>query len=137
MTRLPPRSTRTDTLLPYTALFRSRPLQGRLQPRALDPYLRSPRSSRLEPLPREIDSRRRRRSALDQLHPTILRAPGFGAVVGHRLAVAVALRLQARGVDATRYQFSRHRFRPAFGQHLVVLSVAGVRSEEHTSELSH
>src|SRR3546814_18079312 len=91
MTRLPPRSTRTDTLLPYTALFRSRPLQGRLQPRALDPYLRSPRSSRLEPLPREIDSRRRRRSALDQLHPTILRAPGFGAVFGHRLAVAVAL----------------------------------------------
>src|SRR3546814_8713625 len=73
------------------------------------------------PLQREIDSRRRLRSALDQLHPTILRAPGFGAVVGHRLAVAVAVRLQAHGVDATRYQFSHHRFRP--------------RSEEHTSEL--
>src|SRR3546814_10140339 len=29
MIRLPPRSTRTDTLFPYTTLFRSRLLQGR------------------------------------------------------------------------------------------------------------
>src|SRR3546814_9989213 len=28
MIRRPPRSTRTDTLFPYTTLFRSRPLQG-------------------------------------------------------------------------------------------------------------
>src|SRR3546814_20289215 len=45
MIRRPPRSTRTDTLFPYTTLFRSRladgrPLQGldvRLQPRRLGP----------------------------------------------------------------------------------------------------
>src|SRR3546814_4814939 len=32
MIRLPPRSTRTDTLFPYTTLFRSRPGEHRAQP---------------------------------------------------------------------------------------------------------
>src|SRR3546814_9693719 len=32
MRRRPPRSTRTDTLFPYTTLFRSRPGHGRLGP---------------------------------------------------------------------------------------------------------
>src|SRR3546814_16212448 len=32
MTRLPPRSTRTDTLFPYTTLFRSRDRPGRCDP---------------------------------------------------------------------------------------------------------
>src|SRR3546814_6186408 len=32
MIRRPPRSTRTDTLFPYTTLFRSDPLQGVFQP---------------------------------------------------------------------------------------------------------
>src|SRR3546814_14567174 len=40
MIRRPPRSTRTDTLFPYTTLFRSRPLRAvllcRLQPRFED-----------------------------------------------------------------------------------------------------
>src|SRR3546814_18204724 len=31
MRRRPPRSTRTDTLLPYTTLFRSQPLAARLE----------------------------------------------------------------------------------------------------------
>src|SRR3546814_7324401 len=55
MMRRPPRSTRTDTLLPYTALFRSRALgrlgerrrrdrhRGRARPDALDPPARRDR----------------------------------------------------------------------------------------------
>src|SRR3546814_9937095 len=56
MIRLPPRSTRTDTLIPYTTLFRSRttsptrppPPQHRPPPRPLHP----PRPRRLRPPPR-------------------------------------------------------------------------------------
>src|SRR3546814_4152296 len=40
MIRLPPRSTRTDTLLPYTTLFRSRWRVARLNGRATDIRLR-------------------------------------------------------------------------------------------------
>src|SRR3546814_15809259 len=50
MIRRPPRSTRTDTLFPYTTLFRSaqarRDAQGRKPPPAHDAALRSPRSTR-------------------------------------------------------------------------------------------
>src|SRR3546814_4428831 len=36
MIRLPPRSTRTDTLFPYTTLFRSQPLARALLPREVE-----------------------------------------------------------------------------------------------------
>src|SRR3546814_5343854 len=39
MTRRPPRSTRTDTLFPYTTLFRSQPAFGRAATRSLLPRL--------------------------------------------------------------------------------------------------
>src|SRR3546814_853777 len=42
MIRLPPRSTRTDTLFPYTTLFRS--LQGLLSRRDLSPGFHAPAS---------------------------------------------------------------------------------------------
>src|SRR3546814_7286881 len=48
MIRQPPRSTRTDTLLPYTTLFRSRGecrRRGRSRPAAPDPARRRPRSA--------------------------------------------------------------------------------------------
>src|SRR3546814_4312189 len=41
MIRRPPRSTRTDTLFPYTTLFRSQGLAG-----PVDPQLRAPRQGR-------------------------------------------------------------------------------------------
>src|SRR3546814_13574368 len=58
MIRLPPRSTRTDTLFPYTTLFRSRPHSGTAGARLPDkplPYawpalrFRGPRQLRLSP----------------------------------------------------------------------------------------
>src|SRR3546814_14594882 len=58
MIRLPPRSTRTDTLFPYTTLFRSRPHRGTAGARLPDkplPYawpalrFRGPRQLRLSP----------------------------------------------------------------------------------------
>src|SRR3546814_4193560 len=44
MIRRPPRSTRTDTLFPYTTLFRSRQLHGRARGRSLagDPDVLDP-----------------------------------------------------------------------------------------------
>src|SRR3546814_12359072 len=51
MIRRPPRSTRTDTLFPYTTLFRSlravrwtRPLRPRTRWLALDPWTEDPRT---------------------------------------------------------------------------------------------
>src|SRR3546814_9458633 len=48
MLRRPPRSTRTDTLFPYTSLFRSKPRRKRLLPkkRRLPPRRRLPRRPR-------------------------------------------------------------------------------------------
>src|SRR3546814_15613022 len=74
MIRRPPRSTRTDTLFPYTTLFRSRPAdrpvrQQRRQRRA-SPALRGPGQPRhapgIDPVP---DVRRPR-------HPALQRAGG-------------------------------------------------------------
>src|SRR3546814_4239277 len=44
MIRLPPRSTRTDTLFPYTTLFRSRRLQGRSPDPQCPAFFRSVRA---------------------------------------------------------------------------------------------
>src|SRR3546814_19862944 len=61
MLRLPPRSTRTDTLFPYTTLFRSL--------RSLDPQRRRP-------------GRRQRRAERSVAH--LWRSPGCGLPVGGR-----------------------------------------------------
>src|SRR3546814_2669192 len=42
MIRRPPRSTRTDTLFPYTTLFRSRGVKGRLRPSGFGRGRRAP-----------------------------------------------------------------------------------------------
>src|SRR3546814_4836068 len=56
MTRRPPRSTRTDTLFPYTTLFRSRPTG---QARAEAPTASSTQGNRISPAlrPRHISCR--------------------------------------------------------------------------------
>src|SRR3546814_15907548 len=56
MIRRPPRSTRTDKLLPYTTLFRSRDKQ-RVQPFFGEPSLQQPRPQRHEPPAIEGDLR--------------------------------------------------------------------------------
>src|SRR3546814_1524795 len=123
MIRRPPRSTRTDTLFPYTTLFRSRPGQPR-------------------------GSRRRLRGARQARGSTqvVFRSPGQA---GYRLAGAPPgrtqahrrgrLARQARGVDLMKpdpekrglmnHTMTRTRSR--------AVRAAGVllRSEEHTSEL--
>src|SRR3546814_4101824 len=58
MIRRPPRSTRTDTLFPYTTLFRSRRCEGDRHPR------RNPLSEPAEP---DGSDGGRRRAGLDQL----------------------------------------------------------------------
>src|SRR3546814_17720540 len=64
MIRRPPRSTRTDTLFPYTTLFRSRPARGRGSTTRLRARARSP--CRRGDAGRELRARARR-SQLGQL----------------------------------------------------------------------
>src|SRR3546814_8795848 len=68
----PPRSTRTDTLLPYTTLFRSRPAYGRRGLRALRPQPRRVRELAA------IDRSQRHAGPARHPHPALprpLRAP--------------------------------------------------------------
>src|SRR3546814_16870874 len=63
MIRLPPRSTRTDTLFPYTTLFRSARRRGQ-RPQAPDPGALRPPGEAADPraprLPERLQRRRRR-----------------------------------------------------------------------------
>src|SRR3546814_5207445 len=110
MIRRPPRSTRTDTLFPYTTLFRSCAAAGdrghrAVAPRAGDPcvaprrHLVSPDHRAAQPEPAVADGLRRRRAA----RPRLWRGGGVDWLV------------PAAAPGATR---------PGAG-----------RSEEHTSEL--
>src|SRR3546814_16538257 len=59
MTRLPPRSTRTDTLLPYTTLFRSNlqpPPHRRPRQPALEPGRHVPEAVELHQFPRLVEA---------------------------------------------------------------------------------
>src|SRR3546814_13652593 len=74
MIRLPPRSTRTDTLFPYTTLFRSARRRGQ-RPQAPDPGALRPPGEAADPraprLPERLQRRRRRplRAARAGLRP--------------------------------------------------------------------
>src|SRR3546814_15886577 len=74
MLRRPPRSTRTDTLFPYTPLFRSEPdPSGAIPPRV--PRSRSPvAAGNSDPIPKKIVSAQRERSRPKPL-PGTHRAP--------------------------------------------------------------
>src|SRR3546814_3222313 len=71
MIRRPPRSTRTDTLFPYTTLFRSWRRQRRL---------------RSTPAAASV--------SLHEIDATIVCPSGFSVVVGHRPGLAKPLRQQ-------------------------------------------
>src|SRR3546814_6937028 len=109
MIRRPPRSTRTDTLFPYTTLFRSRALWSF---RGLRAFL-SPRRARSS---RGV--RRQRSGKID------LACGGLRSVVRFPGTVSLQLRLRLR--PAARWGRARGR-----GAQLRL----SPRSEEHTSEL--
>src|SRR3546814_8190614 len=107
MIRRPPRSTRTDTLFPYTTLFRSR--------RGLPP--RAPNAAR------------RRRGGGDAV--TLLPAITEDAFLGGR----VKLRQPEVGYRAAIDPVLLAAAVPAVAGERVADLGCGVRSEEHTSEL--
>src|SRR3546814_19718165 len=67
MLRRPPRSTRTDTLFPYTTLFRSFEIVGFLVGGAAE-HLDDPAAQRLQILARIADDERADRGAADDEH---------------------------------------------------------------------
>src|SRR3546814_10907713 len=110
MIRRPPRSTRTDTLFPYTTLFRSLHRRGA--------YSRSAASARR---PYALGDDDQLRARPDRWR---LRRPASSGILGSRLGPAFAAR---RRISADgRYA---RRFGALHGD------TDGGRSEEHTSEL--
>src|SRR3546814_11905932 len=121
LTRRPPRSTRTDTLFPYTTLFRSGrawPSACRAEHRGAVAAVAGPATRRQEPWPRAHPHRCRGRGAATAFPPDLHGdAPRQG------------------GAPAP-----PRTSRPAIGSasrapHSVDCRQAGLRSEEHTSEL--
>src|SRR3546814_1212758 len=107
MIRPPPRTTRTDTLLPYTTLFRSHAQRGWFDPR---PLLDEVLSQHVLPM-----SQRRLR--------TELRVPPSG-LFGQRSQLRLAL-------DNLVTNAIKH----APDGSVIEIAIATPRSEEHTSEL--
>src|SRR3546814_2557259 len=114
MIRRPPRSTRTDTLFPYTTLFRSHDGQNDAQPREIDQY-----SCRGEP----DDAPR---SLADVFH-----APS------RRFAWRTIMRRGVRMKALRSYSISVTATSPNGRRRAKCLQAicASSRSEEHTSEL--
>src|SRR3546814_9515082 len=117
MIRRPPRSTRTDTLFPYTTLFRSQP-EVRAAPE---------RGRGAEELPREGEFDRREGVGLRTLRPR-------GQEVRQRIGRNAELAARRVGDDSRGHRFRR---RPRCGslRRLCGSGRSGARSEEHTSEL--
>src|SRR3546814_8698595 len=137
MIRRPPRSTRTDTLFPYTTLFRSAGdgARRRLCPAASGAGLLDDAEVRLQRLPalgelllRLLVGKRRGDDAVVTLVPVHRRRHGFGARELERIDHAQHLvEIPARGHRIDDHQLD-----------LLVRSddvYVANRSEEHTSEL--
>src|SRR3546814_5962241 len=113
MIRRPPISTRTDTLFPYTTLFRSRRLvRVGIEPQSQSRQLSAHFARRWLGRTPEVD--------------TIVRVPWHKFLDPRPVLVVAAGRFVPFGIAMHRRQFLEHRGgrRPA-----------GHRSEEHTSEL--
>src|SRR3546814_9141174 len=115
MIRLPPRSTRTDTLCPYTTLFRSEQHRQRADPVVFIGEARDDQAAEL--LPRKVGHQPRVERGIER------RLEQF------ELAAKIAA--DERRIDArARGDVAHPRLRKAlFGENLLR------RSEEHTSEL--
>src|SRR3546814_1352272 len=136
MTRRPPRSTRTDTLFPYTTLFRSARSGGR--------PVRRPRARRPERVPAARPGPRSRSSRGGRVRRRAgRRREGFRSAFPCMDAVAGKSVSGGRDRPPGNLYWLHHKGRVAMfsGSLLaIVLLVAGVvilfkRSEEHTSEL--
>src|SRR3546814_2818392 len=115
MIRRPPNATRTDTLVPYTTLFRSW-----RNPRPNEPAdgAKPPTGDIL------LQIVLRDRHDLD-LDAPVRRAAILGIVRRDRLAFAEAARADPRRLHAARLEIARDRRGAAFGQALVVGIAAG------------
>src|SRR3546814_4070920 len=124
MIRRPPRTTRTDTLFPYTTLFRS---QQRGQPRieavvdvalnGLHHVLKLLRGR--PPLGVDVVRQSRLKQHLDNFAEDVAFADG--------VIVETTLRVDEAASDQRREQLGLEQ--------LAVGGIVGIRSEEHTSEL--
>src|SRR3546814_4392415 len=122
MIRRPPRSTRTDTLFPYTTLFRSqRRICGRRHPRRRPPEKRAARRARHGAAGTSGEGRYVGR------HRTLCRSGSIARPCRafERLPRGAVRQYRHRGHLVARYR----RRRPAAGAARIF------RSEEHTSEL--
>src|SRR3546814_10204775 len=127
MNRLPPRSTRTDTLFPYTTLFRSAPQLDREAT-----VVRSGAADRRAGIDRVADSDRQRDHAGQK------RDPAAAMVDDDDLAIAaiVAGKADAAGRGGDDLSAGARRDRDAARSHAAFIGLAKAgRSEEHTSEL--
>src|SRR3546814_991590 len=127
MIRLPPRSTRTDTLFPYTTLFRSRGDVARDRLRDFDVVLAldAEQVRDLERLLAVVDEQLRvllHRALVDAEHAELAdeRIVDDAEHVGDHVRVGIGTGLDRRGVRANALRERRR---------------VGLRSEEHTSEL--
>src|SRR3546814_17349572 len=95
MIRRPPRSTRTDTLFPYTTLFRS----GYVRTRNAAPVRRLNKGKpfRPSPAPDFITFRRKRRTPSLTVNPTHNACQGMIARCGHRSVDCAARAIMANG----------------------------------------
>src|SRR3546814_6524525 len=116
MIRRPPRSTRTDTLVPYTTLFRSR----RAGPRD-DARLSGNRVAAA--LSAQLDIRSYFFFSVRVFGPS-----GFAGAAGIAAAVATAATAACDAADESARTFSTIA-------KIAVMSCGSTRSEEHTSEL--
>src|SRR3546814_3310634 len=139
MIRRPPRSTRTDTLFPYTTLVRSRPC--RPAGRSLLGAQRS-RRTRGDAGGAGQDSRHIDRLDKEKAGRALLRCPASGPVPPGRSVApgsgnAEGPRLRIVDEEARRVGIRRSRREVGEGRHVVRgqdIALVG-RSEEHTSEL--
>src|SRR3546814_4469239 len=143
MIRRPPRSTRTDTLFPYTTLFRPPACRGSCRPSGPPIMRRAPsRQERIDATPARSD-----RPPLDAYRTGRTGAAGTG-MAGWPAGAAVVAARGARDHPANRVAVGRCLVQAA---HLPVAGADGAgagdpvrhraraeragRSEEHTSEL--
>src|SRR3546814_2033737 len=119
MIRRPPRSTRTDTLFPYTTLFRSAGL--RLALHEVHDLISRGRKDRQYPARDIADGH------IGVSHPAIEIDRISGLQIGGRIAVAIEGEFAIENVDEL--------FAVMAVKITKLLDAAGMRSEEHTSEL--
>src|SRR3546814_2188871 len=124
MIRRPPRSTRTDTLFPYTTLFRSARAARRLHVvRTADDRLRMQMKTVRATFGHDVDP------AIAHLQTAAAQIP----VLGARIALDVRVDTHAQDIESRRKSMQPVK-RPIAGIAQRIIWLGPFRSEEHTSE---